>query len=208
MGTSVRIQIDLNSGSVNVDAPVEAIDTVFDRLESFLPRLAEAHMELVDTDTAEEESTGEEAPDEGATMASGPTTQPGSGTPTTAPPASRRRNGGSRPETFRAVDLGLKEEQRLAFKQYYESKRPKGQSQQVLVVMVWLVQNAKLEVLTREQIFTGLRSVGARVPTRLSSVLSNLVLDGYVIRDDKNFRVHHTAEDFVTHELPSATEGK
>jgi hypothetical protein len=193
---NVKIHIDLKAGSVSIEAPAETLDAVFDRLEDFLPRINELRADASagdDDDVATSPEPTEDSSDTTDDTRS-----------SSSPKAPRKRGSATKPETFRAVDLGLKEDQRLAFKEYFEAKKPKGQNQEVLVVMVWLSQNARIEMLSREQLFTGLRTVGARVPTRLSSVLSNLVLNGYVLREGKDFRVHHTAEDLVTHELPTA----
>ncbi|AHG91306.1 hypothetical protein J421_3769 [Gemmatirosa kalamazoonensis] len=205
MSTPVRIQIDLRNGSVNVEAPVEAIDTIFDRLDSFLPRLVAAH-----DDSEEEDADDLGAPESESDT---PPVQAGTGTASSASNlaskgGTTRKRGAAKPETFKSVNLGLDDAQRKAFKEFFSAKQPKGQSQEVLVVAAWLTQQANLTSLSKDQVFTALRTVGARVPTRLSSVMSNLVLKGVMVRDDKNFVLHHTGEDFVTHELPKPAETK
>ena len=48
MSDLIKIQINLEEGNVLVEAPADALDMVFDRLESFLPKLIEIKEEVTD----------------------------------------------------------------------------------------------------------------------------------------------------------------
>ena len=68
--------------------------------------------------------------------------------------------------------------------------------------MYWLIKEAKKQSLTKDEIYTGLKTVNARIPARISSVLSNLMLDGKVIPDGGKYALHHTGEDYVVYDMP------
>ena len=109
---------------------------------------------------------------------------------------------GSKTESYKTVDFGLEQAQRTAYREFYERKHPTNQSQQVLVAMYWLIKEAGKPSLTKDEIYTGLKTVNTRIPARISSVLSNLLLDGKVISDGGKYTLHHTGEDFVVYDMP------
>ena len=197
MADTVRIQLYLASGTVSIEAPPDSLDTVFERLESFIPQLADAYADFapLDSEDPQDGSEDEEVP-EGETNSD----------PTTATPASRTKRGSrrdSKKETSRRVDLGLDEAQRNAFRQFFADKTPKGQNDQVLTIMYWLQKEAGTASLDRDQIFTGFRTVDAPVPGRIGSVLSNLRIAGMVVpQDDGKYVLHHVGEDHVKFKLP------
>lgn len=191
MGNIVKINIDLHTGAVAIESPDEALDRVFDHLESFLPSLIDAKAEF-DVDLPSEEQSPEQRREEAAVQE-----------PPAQPDKPKRKRSPGKPESFKAVDLALDSAKRDTFKSFYASKAPKGQSQQVLAVIYWLLKNTDRSELTADEIFTGLRTVGEKVPKRLTSVLSNLTIDSMIIRKDGRFTLHHIGEDFVEHDLPA-----
>ena len=48
MSDLVKIQINLKEGNVLVEAPADALDIVFNRLEAFLPKLIETKEEIIE----------------------------------------------------------------------------------------------------------------------------------------------------------------
>ncbi|MGO2246469.1 MAG: hypothetical protein ACTH5L_08685 [Halomonas sp.] len=58
MSDIVKINIDLNSGAVNIEAASESLNMIFDRLESFLPSLIDAKSQFSNCE-GEGEETGE-----------------------------------------------------------------------------------------------------------------------------------------------------
>ena len=148
MSDIVKINIDLNSGAVNIEAASESLNMIFDRLESFLP------------------------------------------------------SSSAKPETFKTVELGLNADERQAFKDFYAEKSPSGQSDHVLTVIYWLIKNTNRESLSKDEVFTGLRTVNEKAPKRLTSVLSNLAISSYIIKSGSNSSLHHIGEDYVERDLP------
>ena len=100
------------------------------------------------------------------------------------------------------VELGLDENSRSALREFYSEKNPKSQNEQLLVVMDWLKRNAGKNSVTKDEIYTALRTVEAKIPARIPSVLSNLGIEGKITGDADGYRIHHTGEDFVKFNLP------
>lgn len=190
MSDNVKIQIDLQSGSVLIEAPADSLDRIFDRLALFIPAIAESHKAGAD------EQENQEAP----TSHDDRHVEQKPKAPS-KPKATRKRA-----ETYKPVELGLSGEQRQAFKEFCAEKKPSSQNDQALVIMYWLSKEAGKESLTREEIYTGFRTTGLRVPGRISSVLSNLMLEGAVISEGGTYRLHHTGEDRVTYDLPTKSK--
>lgn len=191
----VKINIDLNSGAVNIEAASESLNMIFDRLESFLPSLIEAKSQFSNRENEDEE----------AEEVGGESTDDGSGTPAEPkgnPPTKPKRTSSAKPETFKTVELGLNANQRQAFKDFYAEKSPTGQSDQVLTVIYWLIKNTDKETLSKDEVFTGLRTVNEKAPKRLTSVLSNLALSSQITKNGANSGLHHIGEDYVERDLP------
>jgi hypothetical protein len=190
MTGSVKIQLDLTKGIALVEAPVEALDAVFDKLYDFLPRLKEAQAGVFPP-----------AGDGGASAV------PANVTPiqavTAAEPAARAKRSpqGSKPEIFKPVDLGLNEPQKAAFKSFYQAHHVDKQNDQVLVIMYWLIKEVQKAELSKQEIYTGFATVGATAPTRLSPVMSNLKKENFVAQNGDKFALQPAGEDYVLSQL-------
>lgn len=198
MTEQVKISISLATGEVTIEAPASALSEVFDRLESFVPRLREI---------AESAREHEGSLPGGANVTGDPAAPiaPSPSADASKQATTKRQKGGSgKNESYKAIDLGLTPEQRTAFKEFYISKAPDNQSDQVLVVIYWLIQNTGREKVTMDEIFTGLRTVGEKIPKRISSVLSNLAIAAHISKENNEPRLLHVGEDHVMHNLPKA----
>lgn len=196
MTEQVKISISLATGEVTIEAPASALSEVFDRLESFVPRLRE----IAESAREHEESVVESG---GAPKTSvAPVSQSPCVEAPKQPTAKRQKGGSGKSESYKAVDLGLTPEQRTAFKEFYTSKAPDNQSDQVLVVIYWLIENTGRQKVTMDEIFTGLRTVGEKIPKRISSVLSNLALAAHISKENNEPKLLHVGEDHVMHNLP------
>lgn len=195
MSDIVKISIDLNNGSVNIEASSESLETIFDRLENFLPSLIDAKSRFPADDS---ERTGETfKPEAEVDIEELEPVEKNS-----KPVVKSRKTSSSKPETYKTVELGLDADQRQSFKDFYAEKSPAGQSDHVLTVIYWLIKNTGKEYLTKDEIFTGLRTVNEKAPKRLSSVLSNLGIASYIVKDGVNSGLHHIGEDYIERELP------
>lgn len=198
MADNVSIQINMENGELLVQAPAEALETVFAKLDSILPKLADLHKKFVSESVepiqAEDTSVTEAQNLQGAIDLHNESLKR---------PSKRKRTAASKkPESFKMVDLGLDEKQRTQFKAFYGQKNPQGQNEQLLVIMAGLKNFGGKEYLTKDEIYTGLKTVNAKVPARISSVLSNLRIEGRIISEAEGYRIHHTGEDFVKFDLP------
>ncbi|MBU4006232.1 MAG: hypothetical protein KKD41_16395 [Gammaproteobacteria bacterium] len=199
MTEQVKISISLSTGEVTIEAPASALSEVFDRLESFVTRLREIA----------ESARDHEEP--GTANASGVVTAPPASSGGTEiakqAPQKRQKGGSGKNESYKSIDLGLTPEQRTAFKEFYTSKAPDNQSDHVLVVIYWLIQNTGREKVTMDEIFMGLRTVGEKIPKRISSVLSNLSIAAHISKENNEPRLLHVGEDHVMHNLPKTKKG-
>jgi len=198
MADNVTIQLNMASGEVLIQAPAESLDTIFNKLETFLPKLADVHGKYA-PDTVEDASVEEDTRLQ-------PQVLHEKNEHTEIVPKNsvkRKRTASSKKaETFSMVDLGLDETARTALRTFYSEKNPKNQNEQLLVVMAWLKEHARKDSVTKDEIYTGLRTVEAKIPARISSVLSNLGIEGKITGDADGYRIHHTGEDFVKFNLP------
>jgi hypothetical protein len=195
MSNIVKINIDLNSGAVNIEAASESLNMIFDRLESFLPSLIDAKTQFSNGEDESGETgevSGEISNDESDVSVE----------PKGKTPDKPKKSPSAKPATFKMVELGLDAEERQAFKEFYAEKSPSGQSDHVLTVIYWLIKNTDKETLNKNEVFTGLRTVNEKAPKRLTSVLSNLALSSYITKNGADSGLHHIGEDYVERELP------
>lgn len=195
MTEQVKISISLSTGEVTIEAPSSALGEIFDRLESFVPRLREIAQSAKEHESESDGGYSGEGDNPPVAKAAEPATGAGK--------KSKAGKGSSgKPESYKAVDLKLTPDQRAAFKEFYNSKAPETQNDQLLVVMYWLLQNTDREKVTMDEIFTGLRTVDAKIPKRISSVLSNLAIGAYISKENNEPKLLHVGEDHVLHNLP------
>ena len=198
MADNVTIQLNMTNGEILIQAPSESLDTIFDKLESFLPKLSEVHNKYAPE------------PTEGESLGLTTNTEPQSPADTTehtdlpAKVVTKRKHAAStkKAESFNMVDLGLDEQHRNALRTFYAEKNPKSQNEQLLVIMAWLKEHAGKVAVTKDEIYTALRTVDVKIPARISSVLSNLAIEGRITSDTDGYRIHHTGEDLVKFNLP------
>lgn len=198
MSEIVKIQVNLEDGIISIEAPQDALDMIFDRLESFLPKVNSMSIKKEEEPDKKDYNSKLEDKEQ---IENNKTELPSGNS------KKKKRNTSGKSETLKMIDLGLDNSERSEFKQLYKEKRPQNQNQQVLVIMYLLKNIAKRENINKDEIYTGLKTVDERVPKRISSVLSNLMLDGKVLNtSDGKYNLHHTGEDFVTHDLPANKE--
>lgn len=202
MAENVTIQLNITTGEILIQAPAESLDTIFSKLESFVPNMVTVHEKLVPDEPNEDNETHEthSPPDNGNFDKTKDNSIP---VEDIKGGSKKKRSASSKkPESFKMVELGLEETQRQEFRKFYTDKSPRSQNEQILVIMYWLKNNANKDAFSKDEIYTGLKTVDAKVPTRISSVMSNLGIDGKIISNDDGFHLHHTGEDLVKFDLP------
>lgn len=196
MSANIKIQIDLNSGSLLIDAPQEALTDIFQQLEVFLPCLTNAQSAF-QQDNSPENGEEEKAQHEHVPTEPQKTQQK----PTPAKKNSKKI------ESYRVTDLGLDEGKRDSLREFYRNKKPGNQKEQLLVIMNWLSDQANISEVSKEDVFTGLKIVDEIIPARISSVMSNLQIDGYIFpAGGGKYTLHHTGEDYVKRKLPKESK--
>lgn len=199
MAENVTIQMNMTNGEILIQAPAESLDTIFDKLQAFLPSMMAVHEKFADEDTMQNDASQGIENDTKSTEPSKDSMQD----PIVKSGAKKKRSAASKkPESYKMAELGLDEQQRQSFREFYNSKSPKSQNEQILVVMYWLKNDGEKAVLSKDDIYTGLKIVDAKVPARISSVLSNLGIEGRTTSDGDGYHLHHTGEDFVKFDLP------
>ena len=199
MAENVTIQMNLMSGEISIQAPTDALNVVFDKLESFLPKLSEGHNKFASTPAKDVSQESPNLDQDSQTTQD----QSGQADVLTKTTSKRKRNASSKkPESYSMVELGLDATKRTELRAFYSEKNPKNQNDQLLVIMAWFKDNAGKDVLTKDEIYTALRTVEAKIPARITSVLSNLGIEGRITSEADGFRIHHTGEDHVRLNLP------
>jgi hypothetical protein len=201
MTEQVKISISLATGEVTIEAPASALSEVFDHLESFVPHLREIAASACEHDERSPEQSTQSGASAGVSVPNTPVV------PSAPAPHKRQKGSSGKNESYKAVDLRLTPEQRVDFKEFYTSKAPDNQSDQVLVIIYWLIKNTDRKKVTMDEIFTGLRTVGEKIPKRISSVLSNLSIAAHISKENNEPRLLHVGEDHVTHNLPKPKKG-
>ena len=202
-GSNVRVHLILGKVEVEIESPQESLEMVFDRVAKLIEVLPDSAPSV--------ERTVEQPDSEPPQMEPATRVNSAAASPVTRADEPDQRKHKSlparKPEHLYTVDLGLSPEQRESFREFYKQKAPDGQNDQVLTVMRWLTKNLGSPHLSRDQIFTGLRTVDEKAPKRLGSVLSNLHVLGFILIDKDGYVMHHTGEDHVDKNLPAKDEG-
>ena len=198
MAELVRISINLSTGTVEVHAPVDALDAIFARLEGFLPHVSAAY--AVPSNPAEEAEGGEFGDVENEILKpdvpSSPSSKPSGN--------NRKKKAPGKREQYSVVDMGLSDADKQRFREFYAEKSPRNQNDQTLVIMYWLKTMGKVPITGWNEVFTGFRMIqGIKAPGKISSVLGNMVGQGLVVNDGKGqYKITHVGEDRVKLELP------
>src|SRR5262245_55160930 len=186
MSESVKLEIDLSSGKIQVECAATSLDAVLQKVEGLLPKLSTAKGAVVFPKPA-------------------PLRDAGSTTSVSAQLGDKPTRPKRKAGVYEMVRLGLTMDQARALNDFYKEKNPKSQNDQILVVMYWLAQELDRKVVDADEIFTAIRNVAnAKAPARIESVMSNLVMDNKAARDGNGkIRLTHIGEDYVTKDLPA-----
>jgi hypothetical protein len=200
MAEPVKIRVDLAAGIVEVEADASNIDAIFDRLDAFIPRLSEAY--------------GRPTRENGSASTIGGAASSASNLdrPTADAPANnteqkvdtrKTKKGSKGKEVYSAVELGLTEGQRQDLRDFYASKQPQSQHEQIAVLMDWLKREANKSTASWNDIFTAFRTVNVKSPAKISSVLGNMVGLSWVKNvGEGQYALIHVGEDYVKFDLP------
>jgi hypothetical protein len=187
MAETVKVNIDIASGSVAIECPETAFESILKQVADLMPNLASFRSAI------------------------GQQPVPNSNNVTLLQPDDESASGGKRGSkrkqlpVYKTSDLGVDDEAKRAFKKFFESKNPKSQNDQVLLCAFWINKTLGRESFTDDDIFTALRAAGVpKIPARIESVISNLKLENKLVGERGKYRINHIGEDFVNNELAPA----
>ena len=190
--SQVKVKIDVAEGTIEVEAPAESYAEVFDKISEVLPQLVRAHSNPIAQSAvgvangAENEGSDEGSKKKGA----------------------RAGRGGSK-ETYKVVDLGVDEGERSALRDFFKEKKPPAQHDQIAVLMAWLKAEKAKSTMNKDEVYTAFRTVDAKVPAKISSVLGNMVGMGWVTNvGSSTYALTHVGEDHVKFDLPPKKKAK
>ncbi len=192
MSENVKINIDLSTGTVQIECPETAFESTLNRVEQFLPKLQSFRAERMVNDAPKIPPQAESGRDAG---------RDGDGTKAT------RGQGKRRPTpVYKVTELGADDNAKREFKNFYESKKPQNQNDQVLLCGFWLNITLKRDTFTDDDVYTALRAAGAaKIPSRIESVISNLKLESKLVGEQGKYKTTHIGEDYVNNDLPPKT---
>jgi hypothetical protein len=184
----VRVRIDTASGIIEVDAPADVYADVLDRVKSFLPAVNEAKGG-VEVQQGNSSGAGDKAVRGIETLDSGAK-------------KTSRKSTGSR-QSYQFVELGLTEVERSDLKSFFKDHEPKGQNEQTVVLMSWFRATKAKESMTWDEVYSAFRTVDAKVPGRIGSVMSNLNGKNWTKgAAGQGYSLTHVGEDYVKFDLP------
>lgn len=187
MSETIKVNIDISGGNLAIECSDAAFETVLNQIADFVPRLSSLGFGVGRRGSHNSNAqvvTPEEDIDEAA-------------------PAGKRGAKRKQAPVYKMTDLGADDEAMRAFKQLFESKKPRGQGDQILLCAFWINKTLGRETFTDDDIFTALRAAGVpKVPARIESVISNLKLESKLVGERGKYRINHIGEDFVRNDLP------
>jgi hypothetical protein len=193
----VKLDINLTTGVVSIECSEAVLDNVFEKIESFLPVLADVR------DSLSGDRSGKGPQEQG--QQSGAAASDASVPSQTPPAASERVRKPRSPATYQVVDFGLDKEGIRNFKQFYVDKASKSKTDQVITIAYWLAKNAQRNGVDGNDVYSGLKLVDARTNFDIAPALSRLKANGKMKLSDGKYLVTPKGEDYVEHELPRSS---
>ncbi|MCR9241564.1 MAG: hypothetical protein NXH87_09320 [Rhodobiaceae bacterium] len=179
----VRVEVNLNDGSVLIESDADNLDHVFDRLESFFRNNQGWHKGSNGPETLDE-VPAEASPSETAQKSevSGKKT---------------RAKSSKNPVRYKTVTLSLTDDQPSELREFFLEKNPKTQNDQVAVLGVFLKRVLKREEFDMDEIHTALKLVGKPTPKDLTSVFRNMRGEGMCDSQGRKISITSLTDDYV-----------
>ncbi len=201
MAEDVKIKIDINSGVLEVEAPLSAVEGLLQRLEQFLPNLAQVRGGRPHKPESAPVAQRRQTSEKPVADESEPTV------PVRKASRAPRKEVG---ELRILPNLNLRPNGKQSLRAFYEEKDPKSNERGFAVIVYYLKRILEVETVTLNHVYTALKDVGLKVPTRLPTVLSNSARrHGWIdtrTKDDIKITIH--GENFVEHDLPPKSAAK
>lgn len=183
-----KVSVDLQNRTFEI----EVDGTELGKVIEILSDLFEKHSSPV--------SPARTPPPETERPASDPLQESGEGKP------KRRKNGTKGPSkvrTYKTVELGLDAASREDIKAFFADKSPKGQSNEVAVLVVKLQEKMGKSNFSLDEVHSAFRIVNRPTPKNLVAVFGNMKRDGIAGYENYEVHVNSFTEDHVNHHMNS-----
>jgi hypothetical protein len=197
----ISLKIDLVAGTIELTAPPAEFPDAIERTK----------------DLASSLSLGSIPPRRPVAMApeASEASSTGSASASAAKPAKKatRTAGGSsgrpgRIGSFEPVNLGFSEAQERALLSFAQEKKPSTQAEQVAVAMYQGEKLLDRRHYNYNEIYTLMRGAGIRdLPKALDVLLSQMIENQWVAREEAGFTLKFLARDYVEQKLPKSEAG-
>lgn len=195
----IKLEIDVKTGSICVEADSESFDGVMERAESLLDKFKKVESSQSSANNTHQQSAPQTQKNEDSTSHLDT-----NGIPINddKPKAKRRRAGGGKTANWKMVDDLLDETGRQELNSFFEQKAPKNQNEQVAVLIVKLKELTNRDRFDGNDLHTAFQIVGKKTPANLTAVFGNMTGFGFGKSEDKKFVPNFKCDDFVKYDLP------
>ncbi|MDZ4865971.1 MAG: hypothetical protein SGI91_01505 [Alphaproteobacteria bacterium] len=198
----IRFRVDLKSGELEVDASADKFDDVVEKVSKIIPSLTKGYEASRSSEQAPDDTTPDEKPGAGSSRRARPRASRPSGQRTSPLGAGKYRD-------FQPIKLGVGDAAEVELRKFYELKKPKGQDEQVSVLVYKLRELLAKDHVNYDQIYQAYRIVGEDHPPKsLAGVISNMQGKMWVDRDDNGIRLKIQGVDLVEKQLPRTVKSK
>jgi hypothetical protein len=195
--STVKMKIDVKSGVIDIESDAETFDVVSKQAAELLDKFSKIELQ-----------GGREAVAEANT----PTSTAGNEAETDNQSSQRsrtRKRKGSGPAklaNWQIVDELLSEDQMKELRDYYATKSPKKQNDQVAVLIYKLKELTGRDGFDGNEVHTAFQIVDVSTPKNLTAVFGNMATDGLGKSVDKKFTPNFTLDDLVKRKLKKSDD--
>lgn len=189
MGMS-KIAVDLQSRTFEIEVPDDKVEATINLLQKLFSEVPVAPS-----------STPARSPASSPAVAA-----TGDSSQSKTEKSSGKKKSNFKPKTYGLVDLGLTTEQRKELNDFYVSKKPSGQNEQVAVLAIKLKEFLGRAAFSGDEIHSAFKVVNKPTPKNLASVMGNMKRDGKAGLEDGVLQVNNFTEDFVNFHMAEQSE--
>lgn len=200
VGTS-KISVDLIERTFNIEVPDENIGDVLEKLAQLFEKLSPPGTSQ--GPNVRKEPHPNEAPNDADST--------GEAVENSEEKPKRKRSAGKGPtkvKPYQLIDLGLTKDQRIEIQEFFQSKDPKGQNDQVAVLAVKLKEFLGKSEYSVDEIHSAFKVVNKPTPKNLIAVFGNMKRDGRGGYSDNKLEVNSFTEDHVAFHMNVAAKEK
>ncbi|MGI9406625.1 MAG: hypothetical protein ACR2O4_09660 [Hyphomicrobiaceae bacterium] len=196
--TRVKVHIDINSGELDIDAPVEQYADIVSKISEIIPKLRDA----TQANVGETSSSGTAQSDKKGVSNSSETGETKKRKASSS--GTKSKLGAAKYNDFRPFKLeGIDDHAEMELKEFYDEKKPKSQDEQVAVIVYKLAALLKREALNYDEIYQGFRlAQETHPPKSMAGVISNMSNKMLVERLGDGVRLKIQGTDLVEKMLP------